>query len=230
MCNERIARTLVWRGELATLGCLELCIDRRRTRIPPATVEWTIARCNRAGRSFNGLRFARVPCSPPHGLDLLSQRDVFMIRPVSRRIKHPGMDDKMLLVPDHALLLASHGQLTEGSLFGRAESAACCGSNRAFTQDILRIIPQRQHSEMLLAFLSTKLGLSLLRSTAVGTSVPTMHIGLLRRLPVPNLGKTTEQEVRTHISAAISGRASANNAEAEAVRIVEEEVLPKWLN
>jgi hypothetical protein len=230
MCNERIARTLVWRGELATLGAWNYASTGGALEYLQQRWSGRLRDVIEPDGLFNGLRFARVPCSPPHGLDLLSQRDVFMIRPVSRRIKHPGMDDKMLLVPDHALLLASHGQLTEGSLFGRAESAACCGSNRAFTQDILRIIPQRQHSEMLLAFLSTKLGLSLLRSTAVGTSVPTMHIGLLRRLPVPNLGKTTEQEVRTHISAAISGRASANNAEAEAVRIVEEEVLPKWLN
>lgn len=230
MCRERLARTLAWQGELATLsawnyastgGALEYLqrhwSGRLQDAIEPAGL-------------FNGLRFARVPCSAPHGLDFLSQRDVFLIRPVGRRIKHPGIDDGMLFIPAHAILLASHGQLTDGSLFGRAESARCYGANRAFTQDILRIIPKPLYSEALLAFLCTRLGLLLLRSTAVGTSVPTMHIGLLRRLPIPELTKTALEAVRTHISAAISARLNGNAAEAEAVRIVEEEVLPKWLN
>ena len=52
------------------------------------------------GEIYYGPRFARIPCSSPHGIPFLSQRDVFLIRPVPRRIVHPGFLDRMLFVQE----------------------------------------------------------------------------------------------------------------------------------
>jgi len=178
---------------------------------------------------FNGPRFARTPCIPPFGVDFWSQRDVFLMRPVPRRIKHPGFNDRLLFVPDDALLICSLGQLEEGNLFGRVELAGCGASSAAITQHILRLFPAQGCSEWLYAFLSTKLGLALVRSCAIGTSVPTMHTGLLRKLPVPDLDSETLRLVRDGVRQAMEARIAATRAEYEAVQIIEREVLPEWL-
>jgi len=230
MCAVRVARVLVWHEELTTLGAWNYASTGGALRFLRQRWKQRLRDLIEPGGLFNGVRFVRIPCEVPFGIDLLSQRDVFLIRGISKRIKHPGLDDKMLFVPGHAILLGSHGQLTEGSLFGRAESAASCGVRSAITQDILRIIPLREYSEILLAFLSTSLGSALLRSTAVGTSVPTMHLELLNQLPIPELSGPLSTAVKRHVSAAIASRVRSNSAEAEGVRIVEEEILPEWLS
>jgi hypothetical protein len=125
--------------------------------------------------------------------------------------------------------VCSLGQLEEGNLFGRAELAAFGASSGAITQHILRLIPSDGNCELLYAFLSTKLGLALIRSCAIGTSVPMMHCGLLRELPVPQLNPKSHETVKYHVSRAVAARVAATQAENEAIRIVEEEVLPEWL-
>jgi len=84
---------------------------------------------------------------------------------------HPGVEDRLLFVSDDAILMGSHGQIEDGNLFGRAELAAFGGSSGAITQDILRLLPTEGSFELLYAFLSTKLGLALVRSCAIGTSI-----------------------------------------------------------
>jgi hypothetical protein len=145
---------------------------------------------------FNGPRFARISCVPPFGVDFWSQRDTFLMRPVPRRIMHPGFGDRLLFVPDEAILVCSLGQLEEGNLFGRAELAAFGASSGAITQHILRLIPTDGNSDLLYAFSSTKLGLALIRGCAIGTSVPMMHTGLLRELPVPQLDADALKQVK----------------------------------
>jgi hypothetical protein len=120
--------------------------------------------------------------------------------------------------------------LTEGTLFGRAELAAFGPSEDAITGHIMRLmIAKPSDAEWLFAFLSTKLGMALLRTTAIGTSVPTMHVGLLGRLPVPELAVDEMAEVKTHVTNAVIARNAATAAETEAIRIIEEDVLPEWL-
>ena len=94
---------------------------------------------------------------------------------------------------------------------------------------MLRILAYQEHSRYLFAFLSTSVGLALLRSTAIGTSIPMMHLGLLAEIPVPELDATTRTEISLLVGRAVDAWQTASSAEAEAVRIVEEEVLPQWL-
>jgi len=70
----------------------------------------------------------------------------------------------------------------------------------------------------------------LLRSTAVGTSIPRMHPVLLQELPIPEFGSEAMVEITKHVKLAADARRGANAAESEAVRLIEEEVLPEWLD
>ncbi len=175
-------------------------------------------------------RYSRIPCQPPYGVEFSAQRDVFTIRKVPRRIVDPGIDDRLLLSSDNTILLGSCGQLGEGNLFGRAELGMFGSAKCAVTSDTLRLNPKERYVEPLYAFLSTRLGTLLLRSTAVGTSIPRMHPVLLQELPIPEFGSEAMVDVTKHVKLAADARRGANAAESEAVRLIEEEVLSEWLN
>ena len=152
-----------------------------------------------------------------------------MMRPVGRRIAHPGMDDRFLFVPAQALLVASHGQLTEGSLFGRVEIASAGFTRVAITQDILRLVPKDRYSSLLYAYFATIVGHRMLQSAAVGTSVPILRLDLLTSLPIPDIGSAKLQAIGAFVQQAVNARIEAAKAEEEAIRIIEQEVIPAWL-
>jgi hypothetical protein len=228
-CTTRSRRSVLWSGPLPSIrawnfaaggGIVRLLGQRWKTQLRDVLL---------ADGIFNGPRFARVECLPPHGVDFLSQRDVFMIRPVGRRIMVPDIPKRLLFVPRNALLVGSHGQMNEGSIFGKVEMASFAGWRSGVTQDILRVLAQDRYRELAYAFLSTTVGQWLLKSTAVGTSIPSMRVDLLERLPFPDPSSVPLDDIRQRILKAEEARIAADEAEAAAIRIIEEEVLPQWL-
>lgn len=79
-------------------------------------------------------------------------------------------------------------------------------------------------------FLSSILGYRLLRSVADGTSIPGMRLDLIQELPFPEIGQRSAYHIQQHIDEAARCRIAAENAEREAIRNLEDEVLPAWLN
>jgi hypothetical protein len=63
----------------------------------------------------------------------------------------------------------------------------------------------------------------------MGTSIPAMRIDLLKQLPFPEISTATLNKIRDHVLSAEVARTEADRAEAEAIRIIEQEVLPQWL-
>jgi hypothetical protein len=178
---------------------------------------------------FYGPRFARVPCKAPHGLPFLSQRHVFLIRPGLRRIRHPGFSDRLLRVPDSSLLVAAHGTTAEGEIFGRVVIPDRQMYGSALTQDVLRLCVRDGWLPSVYAFLATDVGFRLLRSTAVGTKILTLRNDLLRDLPFPELSPEQRQKLAQHVSTAVAAKDAADEAEGEAVRIVDREIREQWL-
>jgi type I restriction enzyme S subunit len=165
----------------------------------------------------------------PCRFDFWSQRDLHMIRPAPARIAKPNVSDRLLFVPEDALLIASLGQFSEGALFGRVAIASSEIVGAALTQHILRVYVSPGTSFQLYAFLSTRIGLQLLRTTAIGNSIPMMRLDLVRNLPAPALEESVAKRVDNHIKQGLEARVNFIRAEKEAVRIIEEEVLPEWL-
>jgi type I restriction enzyme S subunit len=181
------------------------------------------------GGIYNGPRFARIDCQSPHGLEFMSQRDAMLIRPVPRRIVHPGFADRQLFAREGTILVGGHGTLGEGEIFGRAVLVHGRFARAAFTQDLLRIVPKPTEAHALYAYLTTTVGFRLLRTTAVGTKILSMREDMLRALPVPEWPVGLQSNVANLIRSAFAARDEADGSEAEAVRIIEEEVLPQWL-
>jgi hypothetical protein len=230
LCAERKSRTVLWSGALRTMsawtyasagGALELL-----QRAWPGRLADVLA----PNGVYNGPRFARVVCESPHGIPFMSQRDAFLIRPVPRRIVHPGFSDRLLRAAEGTVMVGGHGTLGEGEIFGKAMLVHGGFVEAAFTQDLLRVVPANGMSEEIYAFLTTQVGMRLLRSTAVGTKILSMRLDLLRELPFPDLDEVHRASIGRHVRASVAARADAEVAEAEVLRIVEEEVLPEWLS
>lgn len=226
MCATRSRRSVMWDGPFPTLsawtfastgGALQFLKDKWKSRLRDVVAEDGI---------FRGGRGARVPCVAPHGVDFLSQRDAFLIKPVPQRVLLPSHD----LVPrEGTVLVGGQGTLGEGEIFGRATVVSAAGAQSAWTEHLLRIVPRDGHSAWLFAYLTTTVGFRLLRSAAVGTKLLSMRTDLLLDLPVPDLPERTRKRVGEFVAASISAREAAESAEAQAIRIIDNEVLPQWL-
>ena len=229
MCGERRRHAVAWRGPLTTLAAWNVAssggaLSHLRSRWAGELNDLV----EKAG-IYYGPRFARVECDPPHGIAFMSQRDAMLIRPLPRRIAHPGFDDRLLFARTGTLLVGGHGTLGEGELFGRSVLVHDGLAKTAFTQDLLRVVPLRGRAEALYAFLTTTVGFRLLRTTAVGTKILSMREDMLRALPVPEWPGSIEAKVTALVRSSFVAREKAERAEAEALRIVEDEVLPQWL-
>lgn len=229
MCGERKPRAVIWDGRLPTMVAWSYAAAGGALRFLRSRWSARIRDVLQPEGLFVGLRFARIPCQAPHGVDLLSQRDVFMIRRVPKRVRQPAFDPRRLLATPDQLLIACDGQFTEGSLFGRVEDARCGMVGKAVTQHMLRLVPEAPLKPWMLAFLTTRVGHRLLKSTAVGTSVPMMRHDLVADLPVPTPTSADLAKVAKHVESAIAARLAADAAENHAIEMVEREVLSAWL-
>jgi hypothetical protein len=79
------------------------------------------------------------------------------------------------------------------------------------------------------AYLSTLVGMRLLRSAAVGTKLLSLRPDLLLKLPIPEVESGRRAGIARALEAAVDAQAAAEHGEAEAIRLIEEEVLPQWL-
>lgn len=229
MCQERKARCTVWDGNLPTITAWTYASAGQALKMLLEKWKLRVGDFVSPSKIFNGPRFARTACVPPHGIDFMSQRDVFMIRPAPRRIALPNLPRNELFVPEGTLLVGSNGQLSEGSLFGQVAWCDSEMANAAFTQHILRVGIDPEYAPIAFAFLSSIVGKRLMNSTAVGTSIPMMRADLVRALPFPEIDTSLHSLVAKHVKTGVAARVTATNAEKEAICIIEDEVLPQWL-
>lgn len=229
MCAERRRHSVMREGPFPSLvawnaassgGALEHLRTKWKSRLSDVVEDDGI---------FNGPRFARVECQPPFGVEFMSQRDAMLIRPAPRQIVHPGFEDRLLFAREGTILVGGHGTLGEGEIFGRAVLVHGRYARAAFTQDLLRVVPKPLKAYALYAYLTTIVGFRLMRTTAVGTKILSMREDMLRALPVPDWPTDLEQQVAGLIRSAFHSRDMAERAECEAIRIIEQEVLPLWL-
>lgn len=231
MCAERKARCAIWRGHLPTLCAWNYASSGEALGLLSSHWKLRLRDVLRDGGLFKGGRFSRIPCRAPFGVELMSQGDIFSIKPIPRRVVLSARgNDAELIGVEGQLLVASRGQLTEGTLFGSIERAVHGCVGKIVTEDILRVVPRAGYEELVFAFLSTSVGRSLLLSSAFGTSIPGMRLDLVRDIPFPSLSSDALKKVVAHVRASSFARQAATTAESEAIRIMEEEVLPAWLS
>lgn len=78
MCTERKARCLMWSSSLPVLSAWNLASTGDATNYLRKRWDARLGDVLTGQGVFNGPRFARIPCSAPHGVDFYSQRDLFL--------------------------------------------------------------------------------------------------------------------------------------------------------
>jgi type I restriction enzyme S subunit len=229
MCAARRARCVAWYGSLPTLNAWNFASTGNA--LPALASKWTgrLSDVIPPDGVFRGNRFARIPCQAPHGANLYSQRDAFLFRPVPRRVLVSESQLADLTAPVGSLLLGGQGTLGEGEIFGRAALVTTSIGGSAISEHLLRIQPHREARGLVYAFLSTHVGLRLVRSTAAGTKLLSLRPDLLKGLPLPVLGEAQLRAVNAAVADALEAHEAARVSEDEAILKVEQEVLPQWL-
>ena len=228
-CSTRIRRSVLWGGPFPSLGAWNFAGAGSALKLLTKSANQTLGDYLVGKGIRYGSRSARIPCKSPFGVDFVAQRDAFLIRPIPRRVVLPDAAPSDLSEPNGSLMLAGRGTLGDGEIFGRCVQIAGPLRPLTFTGDMLRVEVSAASSNLLYAFLSTHVGVQLVRTSAVGTKILQIREDLLKALPIPNV--TTEQlmTVNRKIDEANAARAVAADSEAEAIRIIEQEVLPQWL-
>lgn len=229
MCADKRRKSAVWDGPFPTLSAWTFASTRGALAHLQRRWSARLADFVEPAGIFAGLRFSRVGCRPPHGIPLMSQRDAFMVRPAPRRIAYPAVPAERLFARPGTILVGAQGNIGDGDIFGRAVLVEDQHARSAFTQHLLRVVPRQGFEHELAAFVTTDIGFRLIRSTAVGTAQRSVRIDLLRDLPMPSLSDADRHSVRTHLQRGLAEKLAADTAEAEAIRIIEQEVLPQWL-
>ncbi len=225
MCGARQRRATRWGGALPTFIAWNYASAGEARALLAERWQGRLRDILQPGGLFNGPRFVRIPCAEPYGVEFLSQRDVFLARPQPRRIARPEVEDRMLYVPEETILVASYGQLEEGNLFGRVELAASGPYQYGLAEHLLRVIPKSEYHSICYAFLSTRVGLRLLQSAAIGTSVPVMRPDLVLSIPFPEVSREARLSIDAHVCAGVRARRQAQEAEMQAIRMIEQDVL-----
>jgi type I restriction enzyme S subunit len=224
-----MARCIMWNGALPTLSAWTFASAGELLTHLRTAWSHRLGDVVMPDGIFRGMRFQRLPCQVPFGVELLSQRDVFLFRPAPRRIARPPLSDTLLFAPEGTLLVGGQGTLGEGEIFGRLVYASGALTTSAVTEHLLRIRVQPEHLAVAYAFLSSGVGFRLLRSTAVGTKLLSMRPDLLRLLPFPDVPAGVAELAGKHLDEAVRARTAGDKAESEALRVIDEEVVPEWL-
>jgi len=141
--------------------------------------------------------FKRIDAEPQYGAMLVGQRQAFQLRPDGRWISTRSIEGLGLKMPPGTTLIPSHGTLGEHELYCRAVIVTKKTSEYAFSGDFFRCVPDRQLIEpgYLFAFLRSRLAFRLLRSISTGGKQQEQHIQMMRRFPIPRLGREEESAI-----------------------------------
>lgn len=229
MCQERKAYCTQWEGELPTLTAWTYASAGNALGYLQKKWQARVGDVVREGGIYRGGRYARIRCEPPNGYDFYSQRDAFLIRPIPQRIVVPSSAGSDLFCTAGTLLCGGQGTLGEGEIFGRVILVDSEMAKAAITEHLLRIHIAEEFSKLAYTYFSTIVGFRFMRSCAVGTKLLSLRPSLIRALPFPEVDEKTKTLIDSHVEAAINARVTAANAEKEAIRIIEDEVLPQWL-
>lgn len=153
-------------------------------------------------------RVSRVECASAFGVRMLGQTDTYAIEPQGKWIRAPENNDlAKLTIRRGDILIAGAGQVGETTLFGRPVIADSRLVNCILGGDTLALTPKSPRiGALLFAYLLSPTGRDLLVSTAYGTSIPRIHLGLVGALPVPVCDEKTLDVIVEQTSAAVQAR------------------------
>ena len=154
--------------------------------------------------------FTRIDCDPSHGVELLSQTDMFAAEPAGRVIRLDSMSrPERHRIDRWQVLIAGAGTLGETEIFGRAIIADDRLIGRYVSQHALVLSfsePGSVQNLYTYAFLCSGLGVSLTRSTSYGTKIMGLRKDAIADLHFPDAERSIKGRVAELIRSATEQR------------------------
>jgi hypothetical protein len=171
-------------------------------------------------------RFKRL-ASPEHGVPYLDSEDIFKISPeITKFIPAAAMKNaRDYFVQRGWILVARSGQIY--GLNGSSMLATSWHENKIVSEHVIRVIPSRTNIRpgyLVMALGHPVFGRPLVLRLAFGTEVPEIDPDDLADFPVVRLGSATEDAIADMMERASELRLRANEAEVQAVNLVEQHV------
>jgi hypothetical protein len=160
-------------------------------------------------RSPGNATFKARDCSPEYGKEFLTQADIFAAETNGRIIQPDLISDlESRQAKSGQILIAGVGTLGETELYGRAIMADKRLEGKLLSSDILVLEPTLDEDThaYLYAFLSSYVGVRMVRSTSAGTKLLRPRRDLLRNLPIPFPDDATLKRVAELIRSTVTNR------------------------
>lgn len=173
--------------------------------------------------------FKRIFASPEHGIEVITQKPLFNLRPQGKWISRNYLlnHSPKFVVPDETILIAKQGTLGENELYCRCEFITGEQAlRRAYSDHCMRLVVKNEsiHPGYLFAFLRSLAGFRLLRSLSEGSKQQDLHWRTVPNLPIPRLSTKEELEIGEMVRRAYALKNEAIEYENQARKIVEQAI------
>ena len=167
-------------------------------------------------------RYKRIDAAPEYAYQLISQKEIFWLRPEGRWVAKKSVGNDVLVEPG-TTLIAARGTLGESELYCRGEFIWGPAVERAYSEDFLRVVSDETilPRGFLFAFMRSETAFRLLRSTSMGTKLQDHHPAFLRELPVPYPEKEIQERIHNLVIDAYEKRHRSVCLEDQAISLVE---------
>ena len=175
------------------------------------------------GRLGRGSMFKRIDADLEQGGVLfVGQRQAWWARPEDARVLSRATIPDECFVPDETVMIGAQGLPSEGGLLGRAFLVAGRWKEHAYTEHLMRVASGDPNvpGAFLLSFLRTEISMRIFRSTMAGAGPQSLHIGLVRQLPVPIPAPTDVDRIAETVRQAYRDRDRADLLEDEALALL----------
>lgn len=179
---------------------------------------------------FYGGRYKRVESYSKNSLELLSQGDIFDLKPKGRQISIKSINNpESEIILKETILVPGQGTLGENEIFGRAKFAWGYLENKLVAGHAMRFIPDTKKvpSGYLYAVLNSPLWFRLFRNTVYGTNLLGFIVPLINELPIPRLDNYQELEIDEKVKRAYEKLTLSNEKEDQAIELIEKE-MESW--
>lgn len=177
----------------------------------------------KGGRLGRGSMFKRIDAEMDHGGVLfIGQRQAWWTRPEDARVLSRATIPAECFVPDETVMVGAQGLPSEGGFLGRAFLVAGRWKEHAYTEHLMRIASGDPSvpGAFLLSFLRTEISMRIFRSTMAGAGPQSLHIGLVRQLPVPIPAATDVDRIAETVRQAYRDRDRADALEDDALALL----------
>lgn len=174
------------------------------------------------GSLQRGKRFARVDADETHAVQLVGQKHLFWLIPKGRWVAKWAVEDDVMVEPG-TILVAARGTLGETELYCRAELVWGRAAERAYSEDLLRVVADEEKMPpgCLFAFMRSETAFRLLRSISSGSKQQDHHRGLRKEIPVPLPSAADAKEIHRLVVNAYESRERGLEELEMAVTLVE---------